>query len=285
MLPPNMSHETNSSPSVKKTGRFKTVVAWICGPIVLLQLIALLWVAWFGAKSHSPEKRYVSTARLLAGGANADAPISDEFFATNAEFILSGQVRAQAQKRLEVLHPEVRPQPCQLEASRLPGTRIVAVRAVSPDLTYAQYFLDAAMEEFVRFRRELKNEAADTALTIYTDEALRLGRDLDTGYEEIRTLERRDAGAELDRLKEKVQRVKTAHEELLGRLRKTELERLGVDFVTILEYASTPVLTKPTFSLLNVFKTARNEDPETGLERPARAGVVAAALRGAVESR
>ena len=284
-----MSQEPNPLSPASKPGRFKTFVAWVCGPIVLLELIGIagvaVWAVQFSAKNNSSNPAYVSTARLLTGGTEVGTPIPDDFFATNIELIQSAAVLKNADLRVKALHPEMQPQPCKVEASRIPGTRIIVIRGAAADSKYAQAYVEAVTDELIAMRKEIRVEAMEHMVVVIQDELVRLEKKMQHEREEMSLFNKeRDKLPEAERAKfdmvedwklitEKVERTKAVFGDLNMKLRKLDLEKsMDADVITRLEHACPGVLVKPTFPILNIFNQ-RSESTATASAHPARSDV------------
>jgi len=105
-------------------------------------VVLLLFIAMAGAE----EKRFMSVARLLVGGAEVNPklengePIPDDFYATNIEFLYGAEIHKRAYVRVHSLHPEWEPHPFKIEAARIPNTRILVVRATGEGQQFVQAF-------------------------------------------------------------------------------------------------------------------------------------------------
>ena len=284
-----MSQEPNPPSPASKPGRFKTFVAWVCGPIVLLELIALtvvaVWVVKLSSKNNSSNPAYVSTAQLLSGGTEVGMPIPDDFFATNIELIQSATVLKGAGQRVKSLHPEMQPQPCRLEASRIPGTRIIAVRGAAADSNYAQAYVEAVTDEFIAMRKEIRAEAMEHMMVAIQDNLVYLEKEMQHERDEMREFNKyRDQLPEAEKatfdrvedwkvITEKVERTKAVFGDLNMKLRKLDLEKnMDADVITLLEKATSGVVLKPTFRFLDIFKQ-RSESTATSSAHPARSDV------------
>ena len=258
-----MSDQNPPSPPVRVPGRFKTVVAWVCGPIVLIELIALAAVMiWAASITHNAQssKTYISMARLLVGGMEVNPklgngePIPDSFYGTCAELIMSASVLQNAQMRVHSLHPDMAPHRVKIEAGRLPGTRILILRMDSEDPAYAQAMLDAAMDEFMAMRRELRSNGQEGAVIAIQDELVRLEKTMPLAEQKIKAAEQSGASPEqLIEPKAALQKMKMNYERLIENLRKMDTRRADGEVFIILERASPAVRIVPSFSFSNLF--------------------------------
>jgi len=109
-----------------------------------------------------------------------DSPVYFEdagnFYGTNIALLTSaflrGRAEAQIQKHL--------PSSVRVEATRIPNTSIISITASAGDESLANSFLSAAVDQFLRFKREQKSKyyrdainAVDAALTYVPSEYAR----------------------------------------------------------------------------------------------------------------
>lgn len=260
-----MANDSQSAPIPAKSGRFKTIVAWVCGPIVLVQLIALIFgAAYFygsGLDAKDGKKTYVSMARILVGGAEANPklengePIPDSFYGTNIELLMSAEVLKGAEMRVHALHPDLPPRYIKIDAGRLPNTRIIVARATCEDPAYTQAFLDAVMDEFIAKRKELQFASQQGQVFAIQDELVRLEKEMPLSEQKIKAAEL--AGATPEQLIEKkagLQQMKMSYDRLIGMLRSMDNRSKGGVVFTILEHASLAVRIVPAFSFSHLFK-------------------------------
>ncbi len=156
--------------------------------LVLMVSIGLCAAAWFNSQK-TPS--YISGGRMMVSGRIAlpeGAVYSEElsnFYGTQSELMQSAEVRRRAAARVESSPREVKPCHVDLTVTLQKGTSFFLLTAVGDEPIYTQAFLDACMEEYVRFKRELRSETSDTALTSITDELLKLDKDLEAGQDEL----------------------------------------------------------------------------------------------------
>ena len=259
-----MTDQNPPSPPVRAPGRFKTVVAWVCGPIVLLELIALAAATIWGASvMHSAEssKTYISMARLLVGGMEVNPklgngePMPDSFFGTCAELMMNAALQKRATYRVRALHPDLAPRLVKIEAARMPGTRILVIRATAEDPAYAMAMLDAVMDEFIAVQKEMTGTTSEEKTVAIQDELVRLEKDMQHTEERQRAAQQSGASAEeVDKLKSQLERAQRSHDKLTDMLREIDRQpRVGKLF-TILEHASLAIRVVPSFSIFNLFK-------------------------------
>ena len=263
---PSMPNEPNAGPTAPKSDRFKTVVAWVCGPIVVFAVaFALADAAGVRLSRTPPEKNYASSARLLVGGTrvipklkNGD-PVPDAFYATSVEILQSRDVIKRAHDR--ALHSDrsiiIQPQPCQVEASRLPGTNIIVVRATAKEPNYVQTYLDALIDEFLETRQWLsqwisKDGTSDILRSLLKIDSV-LGEQVAELDAKIKDMEQ---GKYIHFGLENLKASRTRMRELcnLVNYRSDMFFPHSYEVFKILERASPAVELKPPFSMWNILR-------------------------------
>ena len=188
---------TSSSPSLvvffARINKYLTTVKRRWWVLVLATSIGLCLAAWINSQK-SPS--FLSVGRMMVSGRIAlpeGAVYSEEvnnFYGTQSELMQSAEVKRRAAARVESSPREVKPCHVELDVNLQKGTSFFILTAVGDEPTYTQAFLDACMEEYVRFKRELRSETSDIALTSITDELLKLDKDLESGQDELLTFQK-----------------------------------------------------------------------------------------------
>jgi len=241
-----------------KASQFKTIVAWVCGPIVLLELIVLIISVVFAIMARTDHQTYVSTARLLVGGADVNPklengePIPDSFYATNLELLQSAGMMKHARMRVAAVHPEMAPHPVKIEAGRLPGAHMIALRATSEDSRYVQEMLNALLDEFLQTRKELRQQAGtpDFDEASFAEELVRVEKEMLAIERRIKDAEQSGAAAaDLETDKSRFARLKTTRDAMVDALRKMSGDPRRKEVISILERASPGYLVIPRLSI------------------------------------
>lgn len=144
------------------------------------------------------------------------------FYGTQIELMQSSEIRKRAAARVAV-RPELRPTPVHLSVAQQRGTSFFILSASAAEPQYCQAFLNAVMAEYVQFKREMRSDSADTAVTSVTDQLLKLDKELQAGEEELIAFQKKDnvvfleeegnsAGKYLIQLKQNLADLKTEYE-------------------------------------------------------------------------
>ncbi|MEM9281794.1 MAG: hypothetical protein AAGA96_08210, partial [Verrucomicrobiota bacterium] len=157
--------------------------------LLLCVAIAVCWQAW---KVSNQPIEWVSYARLVVGnpvnvsGNKSYREVGGvDFYGTQMELIKSGEVRKRVFDRLLALNPDLEPSPVRLQVQRTPDSSIINLSCTGDDPDFVQAYLNAVLDEFMNFRREMKGQATDTTLNAITEELLRLERELKVVEQEL----------------------------------------------------------------------------------------------------
>lgn len=148
-------------------------------------LAASIGVCLQAYKASSLPTTYVSYARLVTGGKINLAQASlvqnsqADFFGNARELLLSGKVRKRAAERVEATFPELKAVPVALRINRSGQSSILNVSATGGEGRYTVAYLDALLNEFVSFRRQMRDESTDSAITVIMERLLTIEGELE----------------------------------------------------------------------------------------------------------
>ncbi len=107
------------------------------------------------------------------------------FLGTQVALMQSAAVLSRVEVRLRATRPELTPVPVTLSVSVSPKTTIFVLRATGPEPLYTQAYLQACMEEYGNFKKEMRSQTSETTLASITEELSRLERELRKGEDEL----------------------------------------------------------------------------------------------------
>ncbi|MDX2109748.1 MAG: polysaccharide biosynthesis tyrosine autokinase [Verrucomicrobiota bacterium] len=125
-------------------------------------------------KAMSLETVYLSHSRMVVNGRISiqDGPAYREeisnFFGTQIELMTSPAVYERAMERVIALNPKLRPTRPSLTARQQPSASIFMLQATGADPDFTQKFLDAIMEEYIAFRRDMREQTSSSTLQAIT---------------------------------------------------------------------------------------------------------------------
>jgi polysaccharide biosynthesis transport protein len=147
----------------------------------LLLLAASIGICYQAWKVSNEPIRYVSSARLVAGGQinvakgpHTYSESGQDFYGTAIEILQSGEVRKRAADRVEALNPGSKRTAVSLNVVRPAGASILNISATGDEPKYTVAYLNALLDEFISYRREARAGTTDVTLNSITEELLRL---------------------------------------------------------------------------------------------------------------
>ncbi len=174
---------------------------------------------------------YDSYARLMMGGKVKlpdNLSFSEDYlnyFGTQIELLQSEKIHNRALERMKVEHPDIKEAPIKVQANQLRRTSIILLRASGPDPAFTRSFLDAVVDEYLSFKREMRTVASDDTLASLTAKLLEQEKTLKTEQEKMYAFKRENNVALL-------QEVNVAAGTYLARL-KTQLAELRTEEAVI----------------------------------------------------
>lgn len=168
----------------------------------------------------------------------------NNFYGTQSQLMQSAKVRERAAAKVETLRPELQACNVSLNISQQQGTSFFVLQAIGDRGDYTQAYLDACMDEYIRFRRELQSMTHDTALTSIAEEVQKLRKDVEAGNEELLEFQKNNdivfleeegnsAGAYLTQLNQRLTTLRSEFQLLSKLTLDQELERRSQNASTV----------------------------------------------------
>ena len=158
---------------------------------VLLLLVSLgLCIGAWTAMQQPPA--FLSTGRLMVSGqlrigdsSNAYFEELVNFFGTQIELMQSSDILEGAKTRVHALHPDLPPEQVKLVVGQLPKAAIFVMQVFGKSPAYAQYYVDACMDEYIAKKKELRSSSREGAIVALQEELVRLEKDMQKEEEEM----------------------------------------------------------------------------------------------------
>jgi succinoglycan biosynthesis transport protein ExoP len=142
-------------------------------------------MSWFDAPSYVSSGRMIVSIKLAIPEGSVYTEELSNFLGTQAALMQSGAVVNRAHARVAAQKPNLPMQNISLRVSVLPKTTIFVLSAVGGNAEYSQAFLQAAMEEYVSLKKEMRTQTSDTTVASLTEEVMRLEKELRKSDEEL----------------------------------------------------------------------------------------------------
>ena len=103
---------------------------------------------------------------------------TDDFNGTQKDEMQDPLVLGKAAQRVAALHPELPPMKADFTVIVKPGTEIFVLTATSPSPVYSQAFLDAAMDEYLNFKKAQLYKTTDATADAINEEMKKLDQQM-----------------------------------------------------------------------------------------------------------
>jgi len=133
---------------------------------------------------------YISTAQMAISGqfqieGTAHLAETTDPLGTQFALMLSPKVAKRAQARIHTQHPDWIPVNVNLDVTQTPHTSYLVLRASGPEPLYTQAFLDAAMQEYLTLKREMRVDQSDSWTATLRNELLLLEKETNADEDEL----------------------------------------------------------------------------------------------------
>jgi capsular exopolysaccharide synthesis family protein len=140
---------------------------------------------------HTQPPSHTAVGRLLVGG-KVRIPegglYSEEwqnFFGTQIEVMKSDKIRQRVLSRLEALNQNKNTSPIRLEVSQIRRTAIFVLSATGKDPAYTEAYLNALMDDYLAYRKEVRDLSSDETLASLTGQFLQQEAELKREREKL----------------------------------------------------------------------------------------------------
>ena len=171
---------------------------WIPAFSVLAAIAAQLIYFYAQPPSHT------AVGRMLVGG-KVKIPegglYSEEwqnFFGTQIEVMKSDKIRQRALARLEALNQTKNASSIRLEVSQIRRTAIFVLQAIGKDPAYTEAYLNALMDEYLAYRKEVRAMSSDETLASLTGQFLQQEAELKREREKLLAFQKTNSVALLE---------------------------------------------------------------------------------------
>jgi len=192
-------------------------------------LTTLLGVCWQAYTSYVKPPVYESYARMIVSGRIAlqeNSVYNEElsnFFGTQIVLMQSPRVQRRAHDRVAALHPDLKRIKVTLSAAQMMETSIFILSTSGSEPKYTQAFLDACLQEYGNFRKEMRSTTSKSTLLAITGQLMSLEEEIEKGenalvdFQKVNNIvfiqeQGSSAGSYLAKLKNKMAGLKTNYQ-------------------------------------------------------------------------
>ncbi|MFZ4764153.1 MAG: polysaccharide biosynthesis tyrosine autokinase [Roseimicrobium sp.] len=169
----NRFHETSA-----KLQRYKVLLRRRWWFLLLTAAIAICFEALVITGKTT---EYIAIGKIVAGlqvkiGSREGEVISErfvqDFYGTQIETLESGALRNHALERVRSLHPELKEIEVEISVTQTRGSSILNVAAVGAEAKYTRVYLDALLDEYIAFRKDMLEKSIGSTMNKVIEEVL-----------------------------------------------------------------------------------------------------------------
>jgi succinoglycan biosynthesis transport protein ExoP len=212
------------------------------GALVVLLVfgLVLLLIASTRVEFTPRTQTYQSLAKLVAGvrivaqeGNLGWKEAQGDFYGTIIETLESAEMKKRALARVHAFHPDLKDSNVEIRVSQTKGSSIFNVFAVGSDKTFTKIFLDAVLDEFVAFRRQIRGQGLERVLNTFTETVVKKSKELQERTERLEAFRKANNAvilkAEMDDATAKLLSSKTRYADAKRRLIELEFMMANPD--------------------------------------------------------
>jgi capsular exopolysaccharide synthesis family protein len=158
---------------------------WVLAAGAIVGILVEAAILHFQSPSHVSVGQMIVNVKLSIPQGTVITEELNNFLGTQATLMQSDIVVNRACTRTLALITNASTALPSLKVSVSPRTSIFLLQATGHDPRFTQEFLQAAMEEYVKLKREMRKQASDTTVADLTEEVLGLEKDLRRAEEEV----------------------------------------------------------------------------------------------------
>lgn len=160
--------------------RYKSLLRRRWWVLALTVSAAILWQAY--QLATAPPSFVSYSQMMLSPRINVQDKASymeegTQFIGTQIRLMMSPEIATRAAARVKALQPGLAEAQSRLEVNQVPKTTIFQLTASGAEPRWVQAWLNAIMEEFIRFKDEMREDASNKTLTSITEQLPRLEKE------------------------------------------------------------------------------------------------------------
>ena len=157
---------------------------WIPAITVSIGLVVSFWNGINVVPSYISNARMVISAQFQIEG-TAHVQEQGDFLGTQFALMLSDRVAQRARTRIHSQHPDWIHVNVGLDVTQTPRTSFLILRATGPEPLYTRAFLDAAIQEYMALKREMRVDQSDSMTATLRNELILLEKETNDDEQEL----------------------------------------------------------------------------------------------------
>jgi capsular exopolysaccharide synthesis family protein len=127
---------------------------------------------WVSGKLHIPEGSLYSEELQF-------------FFGTQVELMQSEKIQQRALARVQALNPGLKPSPVRVRVAQSPKSAVFQLSAVGTDPVYTQTHLNALIDEYLNYKKEIRAASSDDTLASISEQVYQQEKELKAEQEKL----------------------------------------------------------------------------------------------------
>lgn len=190
---------SSPSPSTAEAAvaaRLRRIVLFLRRKWWIPALVMLLSVAGQAAWVLTQPESNTAVSRMWVGGKvrlQESSLFSEEwqnFFGTQTELMQSEKIRRRVLQQMKGRAAEGGMAPIRIEVSQPRKTTIFNLTAVGPDPAYLETYLNTAMDEYLKYRREVRASSSDDTVASLAEQLEKVEREIKTENDQLTDIQR-----------------------------------------------------------------------------------------------
>jgi len=172
-----------------KAFRFKGLIKRFWWVLLLTVSAGLAWQGWTLFRTpvtYASQGTLQVTERINLGDNAAAHEESDEFYGTQLKLLSDPEVADRARQEVALTSPDITPCDVQVTPTLEPRSTWFTVAGAGTSGPYTQRFVEAVMEQAIKFKNEALSNINNSAESTFESELTRLGKDKDDREEALK---------------------------------------------------------------------------------------------------
>lgn len=164
-----------------RLSRYRSLIRskwWVPILTVALGLLVQAFLIRFTPPDYISIGRMIVSIKLSIPEGSVYTEELSNFLGTQASLMKSGVVVNRARARLAANRTNQAPEQVDLEVTVTPKTTIFVLQALGEDPDYTQAYLQACMEEYIKLKKEMREQTSDTTVQGLLEQAGRLEKEV-----------------------------------------------------------------------------------------------------------
>ncbi|MGA3172073.1 MAG: polysaccharide biosynthesis tyrosine autokinase [Chthoniobacteraceae bacterium] len=197
-LPPRQDWSTKLG---VKAFRYKGLVKRFWWVLLLTVSCGLVWQGWNLFRTpvlYSSDGTLMVTEPIDLPNAAVAREESDDFYGTQLSLLSKPEIAERARQHVAMDAPDLQPCDVGLTPTQEPRTSLFILTGVGTNGAYVQRFVEAVMEETIKFKSEKLSGVSNNAESSYSSELTRLGNERDKQEQDLQNFIKDNDMAEAD---------------------------------------------------------------------------------------